>query len=149
MASQTLRFPSKSLKAEGTMTRPPKIVHVVVEEVVHALRELSDREFQETRWLGAFPESFVEACCELFADSGLQRALEKNRTGFPPAVDAALRVLEMQLDLFEDDSDAAVLADPRWPMVRENAAKVLRVITELPNLSELAKAAPTHRSARA
>ncbi len=73
--------------------------------------------------------SLTEAICQLFDDTGLGDALEHGRTGFAPELDDDLRALGRQLDSIDTNRSLEdILADPRMTLIRDSAARVLRLI---------------------
>lgn len=119
-ASQVKLF---SLTSAGRVIRPT---------VVGALRELSDREFQQRVWLGSSQSevsSFVETVCELYNDSGLDKALDNRETVFSDEIDTRLRELRTAISKIDSSGSAArTIEDPHMPIVHKWAAELLRLI---------------------
>lgn len=99
--------------------------------VVHALKELSDRDYQELVWMGKDPNrmsSFIECVERLFDDSGLDRVL---RTGaaFTPEIDEQLRHLSRLVDEIDEyQPDDQLLRDPKLLESRVVSARVLGLL---------------------
>ncbi len=100
--------------------------------ILECLKELSDRPFQESLWMGKIPSkqsSFTEAVEGLFTDSGLGDELSKGKTGFSEEAESKLRELEQQLSkVHRKGGPASVINDPAMPRVRDLAAHVLELL---------------------
>ncbi len=132
-----LRYYTVSKAVGSPKNDSPELVqpinaYVSLAEVLRCLRELSDADYQERLWLGRIAGkmgSLTEAICQLFDDTGLGDALEHGRTGFAPELDDDLRALGRQLDSIDTNRSLEdILADPRMTLIRDSAARVLRLI---------------------
>lgn len=105
-----------------------------VEQLISALRDLSDADFQRRTWLaseGPVVSSFSEDVCQVFDDTGLSLALDAGRC--PPELEeqafAALQELDAAVRRVDQASPPErLLRDPRVKEVREIAARVLALV---------------------
>jgi hypothetical protein len=111
------------------------MARVLIDHVRSGLDELSDLDYQSRVWTGREPagemSSFEESVATLFDDSGLGWALDKDEPVFGQQIDAELR--ELRAALVKIDSRRSpddVIDDPRMPVVREQAAAILRAIED-------------------
>ena len=95
-------------------------------DVTDGLHELSDRARQEALWVNGINEmsSFSEAICEVFDDSGLMRALEKDEVA-SPLRDMFLRLDSLIEHVPEDAKPEDVISHPAMNGVRQAARKLL------------------------
>ncbi|SRR6266498_586080 len=100
--------------------------------ILECLNELSDRQLQESLWMGIIPNqqsSFEEAVEGLFTDSGLGDELSKGKTGFSTEVETKLHELECQLAKVDaKGGPAKVINDSAMPRVRDLAAVALELL---------------------
>ena len=102
-----------------------------VEQLIEALQELSDAEFQRRAWLaseGPVSSSFSEQVCQTFDDTGLSAVLDAREC--PPELDQRTFSTLKDLDSAVSRVDQAapperLLEDPRVKEVREIAACAL------------------------
>lgn len=99
--------------------------------IVECLKELSDKKDQERLWLASSgPEisSFDEAMCQLFDDSGLKDALNKEEA-FGEEVDVLLKRLRSILRMINPyRPPQEIIDDPRMEDVRSTSAEILDLI---------------------
>ena len=98
-------------------------------QVIGGLQQLRSEAEQRRLWLSDGDEvsSFIEAYCELFVDSSLERALDSGETEFGAEVDRMLWDLDAVLIEIDDDRPVEkVIADPEMAKVRELASELLR-----------------------
>ena len=102
------------------------------EIVVGSLKELADKGYQERLWLASSGDeisSLTEAVCQLFDDSGLGDALDRNNRVYGDPVDHMLRQLDGILrQLPRNTHPSIVIDDPKMEMVRNLASRVLSLI---------------------
>lgn len=115
------------------MSASPK--PVLVDIVESALRELADSEYQRRVWVeGSTTEvsSMNEATAALFNDSGLDVALEQNRSGFSPEIEQELNrlrsMLRESLAAQAERGTSAVIASTEWTAVLRTADQLLKKI---------------------
>jgi len=107
-----------------------------MKQLIEALQELSDAEFQRRAWLaseGPVVSSFSEDVCQVFDDTGLSLALDAGRR--PPELDeqafTALQELDAAVRRVEQAAPPErLLQDPRVKEVREIAARALALVAE-------------------
>ena len=110
---------------------------IFIEDVLSALKELSDREVQRRLWLsdgsqGAEVSSFVEAVSRLYDDSGIGDSYEfkKTGTGLGIEVDQALGQLHRALKFIDDgEGPEATIEAAAMEEVREIASRLLGTLT--------------------
>src|SRR5262245_31122791 len=91
-----------------------------VKNIYFNVLELSDLEKQKTLWLGRDADhtsSYVEIMCRLFDDNKFDNFIDTDgvKAGVSQEVIVALDRLRMLLnDYKEKDTDAEILADPKW-----------------------------------
>ena len=97
--------------------------------IIDRLFEFANEEEQRRLWLGEGQEnwteisSFVEAGCELFQGSALDRKLYFQGTEFGPEVDAMLRAIDdLTLAINGDRYDEEIITDPKMDVVRRVAS---------------------------
>ncbi len=109
---------------------------VNVEQLIAALQELSDAEFQRRAWLaseGPAVSSFSEQVCQTFDDTGLSDVLDAEEC--PPEFDdwtfSALKDLDSAVSRVDQSAPSErLLQDPRVKEVREIAARALALFGE-------------------
>ena len=107
---------------------------VNVKQLIEALRDLSDVEYQRRAWLasqGPVVSSFDEQACQVFDDTGLSPALDTDRR--PPELSedafSALKDLDLAVSRVEGNAPPErLLEDPRVVKVRELAARALALL---------------------
>lgn len=107
---------------------------VNVKQLIEALRDLADAEYQRRAWLaseGPVVSSFDEQACQVFDDTGLSPALDTGRR--PPELSeqafAALKDLGLAVSRVEQGAPPErLLEDPRVAKVRELAARALALL---------------------
>lgn len=107
-----------------------------IEQLIAALRDLSDADFQRRAWLaseGPVVSSFSEDVCQVFDDTGLSLALDAGRR--PPELEeqafTALQELDAAVRRVEQAAPPErLLQDPRVKEVREIAARALTLVAE-------------------
>lgn len=108
-----------------------------IEQLIAALRDLSDADFQRRAWLaseGPVVSSFSEDVCQVFDDTGLSLALDAGRC--PPELDeqafAALQELDAAVRRVVEQAapPERLLQDPRVKEVREIAGRALALVGE-------------------
>ena len=103
------------------------------DNIVDALKALSDREFQEVAW---FPNdqglmySYNESVEDALYDSTVDDALKAGEVVFGKTADDALRDLEKETQKLDDfDYATEILIDlPQMQIIREKAAVALNLI---------------------
>jgi hypothetical protein len=102
--------------------------------ILECLNELSDRELQESLWMGRIPDqqsSFEEAVEGLYTDSGLADELSKGTTGFSTEVETKLHELQRQLAKVQAKGEPTkVTNDPAMPSVRYLAAVIFELLKQ-------------------
>lgn len=107
-----------------------------VEQLIAALRDLSDAGFQRRAWLaseGPVVSSFAEDVSQAFDDTGLSLALDAGRCPpeFKEQAFAALKELDSAVSRVDQSaSPERLLKDPRVKEVRELAARALALVAE-------------------
>jgi hypothetical protein len=100
--------------------------------ILECLKELSDRQTQESLWKGRLPNqqsSFEEAVEGLFTDSGLGDELTKGATGFSNELATKLHELERQVSKVEaTGGPTKVIDDPAMARVRDLASVALDLL---------------------
>lgn len=112
------------------------MIYIYVNKLMSALRDLSDRDFQNRVWLhveGPEISFFDEAVCQAFDDTGLSVSLNKGRC--PPELDAnsfaALKELHDTTSRVPESLDVATLLDsPQMEEVREKARTALCLLEQ-------------------
>jgi hypothetical protein len=107
-----------------------------VEQLIAALQDLSDAEFQRRAWLasaGPVVSSFSEDVSQVFDDTGLSLALDAGKC--PPELDeqafSALKELGSAVRQVDQAAPPErLLQDQRVKEVREIAARALALFTE-------------------
>lgn len=107
-----------------------------IEQLIAALRDLSNADFQRRAWLaseGPVVSSFSEDVCQVFDDTGLSLALDAGRC--PPELEeqafTALQELDAAVGRVEQAAPPErLLQDPRVKEVREIAARALALVAE-------------------
>jgi len=103
-----------------------------LEQIIECLRELSDRQIQETLWAGKIPDQqsdFTEAVEVLFTDTGLGSALENHTTGFSRDIESKLEELSVGLKKVQGCGEVSkIINDPAMPHVRDLAAEILTLV---------------------
>ncbi len=109
-----------------------KILKVYKENVIAALRKLTDSDFQKQAWLassGPMVSSFIEDVCQLFDDTGLGDAFRSGQSVFGEKADQALHELSDIIDKVNYKvPPQELLDDPLVQKVREKAAEALQLI---------------------
>ncbi len=111
---------------------------VYKENVIKYLPDLADYNYQKRVWATGKPQSgdmsptFIEACCQLFDDTGLGDALKAGETVFSTEADQAIQDLSDVIDKvgFYKGPDSAIIDTPAMQNVREKAAKALQLILQ-------------------
>ena len=108
--------------------------------IVHILKGLSDREYQEGIWLNrnnpkGLADSFVEAVCMLFDDCVVGYYLKEGEILFDRKTTMAFHDLDSALEAVDASdkngdyrSQEEIINDPLMEIVRQKAAKVLSLI---------------------
>lgn len=108
-----------------------------MKQLIEALQELSDAEFQRHAWLaseGPVVSSFSEQVCQTFDDTGLSDVLDSQEC--PPELDeqtfATLKDLDSAVTRVDQLAPPErLLHDPRVLHVREIAARALALVGKL------------------
>lgn len=101
------------------------VIHRIVKS---ALTELADEDYQRRVWFGTGDDevsSLTECTCQLFDDSGLGAALDRNVSVYGSAADDDLRTLGGFLTLMDDASPQETLSDPLLSDARALATVIL------------------------
>lgn len=109
---------------------------IKVDQLIVALKDLSDEEFQRRAWLaskGRVISSFSEQVCQTFDDTGLSDVL--GGEDCPPDLDkrtfSTLKDLESATSRVDQAAPPeGLLQDPRVKEVREIAARALTLLGE-------------------
>lgn len=106
---------------------------VLVDIVVSALRELSDRDYQLRVWTGSDARgemSSPEECiARLFDDSNLNIALDAGEDIFGDAIDREIRMIQSLLTRIDFATNPyRIIEDPLMAQVREHASFALRAL---------------------
>ena len=97
--------------------------------IIKALEELESIDKQNKRWLndGDDHSSLSEATETLFADSGLEIAMQKIQANYPLELIELFAKLDATIrEINPDRSAASIIKDPIMKTVREIAAEILR-----------------------
>ncbi|MDL2321861.1 hypothetical protein LJC47_05895 [Desulfosarcina sp. OttesenSCG-928-B08] len=121
-----------------------------INTMVLCLKELSDVEYQKKIWVrGEGPDvsSYTEAICGLFDDTGIGDQLD-NIKSYGIVISAALDpILQKISDLVDSiggmETDADVLAHPKWPRVVALASQALKLTGESENMRSKLESART------
>ena len=103
-------------------------------EVRNALLHLSDYDMQHNLWLsdgsgGADVSSFTEAIEQLFTDTGLYIALEKNETGFNPEILALFQSMDREIgNVATQNGPLQTLDDPAMGRIMMIATNLLSLL---------------------
>ena len=115
-----------------------QVYKVYKENVISLLPDLANYDYQKRVWATGNPQSgdmsvdFVEACCQLFDDTGLGDALKAGQVVFDAAADQAIRDLHdatHKVD-WKNKPDSSIIDTPEMQNVREKAAKALQLILQ-------------------
>ena len=102
-----------------------------LKNVMNTVREIADPEFQQRVWVdGAGPEfsDWTEVMCKLFDDFLFDDFVDRDwqQFGFSSESHQLLVQLREQLNNYEEkETNAEIVADPKWQQIREFAGKVL------------------------
>lgn len=109
---------------------------VKLKQLIPALQQLSDEEFQRRAWLaseGPAVSSFSEQICQAFDDTGLADALDSTTAPLELDERAILVLKDLDAAISRLDHNAApesLLMDPRMGEIRDLAARALSLIKE-------------------
>jgi len=106
--------------------------NIYKKNIIDSLHVLADYDHQKKTWFSSsWPwSSFAEDVCQLFDDTGLDRALKSNETIFGKVADKVLHELDDAVSEVNSKLPPQLLLnDPRVQLVREKAAEALRLIT--------------------
>src|ERR1700722_15051860 len=107
------------------------MTQVYKDNVIKYLPDLADYNYQKRVWAtgkyqpGDMSPDFVEACCQLFDDTGLGDALADGQIVFGKVADQALRDLSDATKKVDDKNkpNRMIINTPAMQNVREKAAK--------------------------
>jgi hypothetical protein len=105
-----------------------------MDQLVSALRELSDEVFQRKAWLasaGPTVSSFAEQISQTFDDTGLSDVLDSGQRPAELSEEAYLALKDLDRAVRQIDQSAAprnLLKDPRMREVRVHARRAIELI---------------------
>ena len=110
-------------------------VNVNIYDVIENLKCFADEEYQCTAWLaekGPVVSSLMEDVSQLFDDTGLRIALEKNQVVFNQNVDTLLRVFRSQLlDINQHQRPEQLIRSQKMQQIRVSATAILKLLSAL------------------